>query len=444
MNKQLLIVTHDYPPINSARAIRWSALAEYWAQQGHNVDIISAWQTGFAKEEELNGVGVQRVNAMWLENLRGQLKREKSLRNEKNPTQPGERERPQLRRVLSQIPSWVYQRIYKQLYWPDSAFPWYLPASNLAKTMISSNPPDALITVSPYFTAHCVGYNIQKAFPHLFWLVDIGDPFSFLEVEPANNHKLYRALNHRTEGKILRNANAICVTTLETLNKYIDCFPDCATKIHVVPPLCSFSNLESALPPFFPPDTALRLVYLGRLYKDVRSPDFILRLFTKLLEKTTSIPLELHFVGDTREVSSSFEPYRQLMGKALFLHDPVDPDGVKCIMRDADILVNIGNKTSFQLPSKVVEYATSGKPILNLAQIENDSSSAFFQNYPAALNLLVGTDLDFEQQVNAFAQFTSNLPPQIDQNTLEEWLSAYQIEAISDGYERLITESSNG
>ena len=59
-------------------------------------------------------------------------------------------------------------------------------------------------------------------------------------------------------------------------------------------------------------------------------------------------------------------------------------------MAEADVLVNIGNRTSYQLPSKVVEYAAFGKPILNFLASPDDSSAVFLSKYPFLLNVWKG------------------------------------------------------
>jgi len=441
MKYPLLIVAHDYPPLISARAIRWRALAEHWAQQGHQVDVVSAWQTGFTQTEVIHGVQVHRVNAMWLENLRAWFKKARALSDEHNNGKSKENPQTQTRNAVAQMGHWLYQQIYKQLYWPDSAFPWCQPAFAQAKELLSRRQYDVLISVSPYFTAHLVGMRVHKLFPRLPWLVDIGDPFSYLEFETPNNRRLYKAFNYHKEQRVFQKADMICVTTQETRNRYADIFPDCTAKIHVVPPLISFSSSEIEQPDFFPSDSAIRLVYLGRLYADVRRPDFLLQLFDALLQTSIVNPLELHFFGDTRDVSDSFEHYNQLIGSNIFRHDPVDHKTAIRIMQDASLLVNIGNKSSYQLPSKVVEYACTGKPILNLSQIEEDSSCAFFRGYPSVLNLLDSEKANFEQQVNDLAQMIMHLPSRIDQEDLHTFLSAFQIGAVSASYENIISQS---
>jgi hypothetical protein len=66
---------------------------------------------------------------------------------------------------------------------------------------------------------------------------------------------------------------------------------------------------------------------------------------------------------------------------------------------ESNILINICNDTFYQLPSKVVEYAASGKPVLNFSKSDRDSSVHFFEEYGNAstINQANGYDAAIEK-----------------------------------------------
>ncbi len=259
------------------------------------------------------------------------------------------------------------------MYWPDGSFPWYGPARRLA---LKLPPPDVLISVSTPFTGHLVGRSVHHQYPAARWIVDVGDPFSLQDIDAPNNRRLYGWLNRRVERDIFRQADAISVTTPATLDRYAAAFPESAAKLHLIPPLLSVPALSDDPDPAA--DDRIRLVFAGRLYPDIRRPDFLLKLFAGLLNTPLQDRLELHIYGYIREVYDAFKPYTALIDRQIFLHGVVPHAGVMEAMRRASLLVNIGNRTAYQLPSKVVEVASLGKPILNLIQIADDSSVAFF------------------------------------------------------------------
>ena len=58
-------------------------------------------------------------------------------------------------------------------------------------------------------------------------------------------------------------------------------------------------------------------------------------------------------------------------------------------MDQMDFLVNLGNRSDFQLPSKSADYWLAGTPIINLTQIESDTFSQFLAGHPLLLQVPV-------------------------------------------------------
>jgi glycosyltransferase involved in cell wall biosynthesis len=434
-----LILTHLYAPSIDPRAFRWTAISEYWVSQGHSVDVLSAWRTGFAHEEMQNGVRVCRVGGAITENVRSFL--EKAGGGErKEHGFPGER-MPSLKGIP---PASGYATSIKALltkgmemiWWPDYAWFWYRPAVRMARFLLSVQKYNCLISVSNPFTGHLVGYSVHWRFPSLPWIADVGDPFSFLEEVPRNNRKLYGGLNARWEKKVFRAAGAVSVTTNGTKEIYEKAIPDCAGKIFVIPPLLSGPVRDPSGGKIFPENGKLRLVFVGTLYRAIRNPDFLLALYGKLLATPLADRLELHFFGNINDCSESFAPFAKLLGEKIFLHGVVSRDVVFRAMREGTVLVNIGNNTSYQLPSKVLEYISFGKPIVNLVKIENDSSVEFFSRYPASLSLLDTGEAPGEDTSAKLGRFIEN-PPLVEPSAIRGWMEHFRVGEIAANYEEL-------
>ncbi len=67
---KILIITHNYYPVVSPEAFRWTKIAEYWVKKGIQIYIVSSWKPGLLKEESINGVKIYRVGNRLLEFLR--------------------------------------------------------------------------------------------------------------------------------------------------------------------------------------------------------------------------------------------------------------------------------------------------------------------------------------------------------------------------------------
>lgn len=53
----------------------------------------------------------------------------------------------------------------------------------------------------------------------------------------------------------------------------------------------------------------------------------------------------------------------------------------------ADVVINVGNRSTNQLPGKVYEYVASGLPIVNVHPYSSDTSAEFLRRYPMVLDI---------------------------------------------------------
>jgi hypothetical protein len=137
--------------------------------------------------------------------------------------------------------------------------------------------------------------------------------------------------------------------------------------------------------------------------------------------------LEMHFFGNINDCTDSFELYKDLLNKKIFLHGLVNHDIALQAMNEADFLINIGNNTSYQLPSKVVEYASTGKPIINIVKSDKDSTINFFKKYPASLCLVENETKVDSNYISKITEFIKN-PPFVEPLVLKIFLENFQIE----------------
>jgi len=331
--------------------------------------------------------------------------------------------------------------IWKQIYWPDSVCFWYFPAIKQVKKLFDLYQYESLISVSLPFTGHIVGLQLKKIFPHIKWMVDIGDPFYFQESKPINNRKFYRNINKIVERQVFLQADIISVTTKPTLEKYVNLFPEIEDKIEIIPPLISISlEPEEELTVIPKNPEKIRMVFVGRLYKNIRNPNFLLKLFTNLLDTPLGYRLELHFFGETQDCHHHFLPYRKLIGRHLFLHGIVNHIEAIQAMKDSDILVNIGNQTTYQLPSKVVEYASLKKPIINISKTVEDSSREFLKEYPLALCLLEREDNEYSEIVQKITKFIIEIPESTIVDS-KRWHDPFRLDRVASHYNRLLSDA---
>lgn len=416
---RILIITHSYAPELTPRAFRWTAIAKSMAVSGHKVDVVCARPPGSPAHEFVAGVEVHRV--------RDPLIRRPAIHS------VGQTRRAPL---WYRFARWMYGYTWRRLYWPDSACGWYFPAVRLASTLLTNNKYDWFISVSHPFTGHLVGLTLKRRNPKLRWLVDIGDPFCLMDDPSPNNAVLYRKLNLRVDQAVLREADVVSVTTSGTRDAYVKIFPETATKTYIVPPMLSLPATISS-ESFRRDRGSLRLVYVGTLYRTLRSPAPLLKLFERLVNMLPNAHLELHFLGNVHDCAELFNPYKHLVGTSIFVHGVVSRERAQEHMDAAHVLINLGNRSSTQLPSKVIEYVAMGKPILNLVTVKNDSSAAILATYPAALTVYMDSSAISDVEVQRIADFVAE-PPEVKSKTIRDWLVPYTEQSVSQEYQRLL------
>lgn len=132
--------------------------------------------------------------------------------------------------------------------------------------------------------------------------------------------------------------------------------------------------------PEVPPHDGLRCTFVGTMGRGIRSPETALELFAAL--DAPDITLTLAGPGlDSFDTAAA----RRVLGARLLTPGPVPPAEGRRLQDEADLLVNLGNEMSNQLPSKLFEYLGSGKPILHLAANQEDPALPLLARYPLAL-----------------------------------------------------------
>ncbi|MBL8384246.1 MAG: hypothetical protein JNM90_14290 [Burkholderiales bacterium] len=429
---RILVITFSFRPLANPRAYRWSLLAERLAARGEAVDVITASVPNAPAREELGGLVIHRVGWAPIEALRARLRgRRERAGAGQAPARPGPLGR--LRAILLRgvVAAW------RAVHWPDASCLWFWPARAAALRLAREARYDVIVSVAPAFTAVLVGEHVRRACPEARWLIDIGDPFSLLEESPPNNVRLFAGRNRRSEARWLAAADAVTVTNENVRRRYADAFIGTAAKLHVIPPVLSLPA-EVAAAPAFDADGRRALVYIGTLYRGLREPGFLLELFARAVSSGALDDCDLHFVGDVSACADVLDRYRGVLGGRLKVHGLVDRERIAGVMAGAAALINIGNDSLTQLPSKLVEYAYAARPVINIARTADDTSVAFFTGYPLALNLVHSGLPPDDAQVANLVRFLRAGPSAIEAAALRAFIAPFAPDAVVGRYCRVL------
>ncbi len=423
---RILIITAWYYPFIHPRPHRWTHIAGHWASEGHDIQVLTARRRGYPHTSTHEGVRVHRTGFDSLKELFFQAGGEHQARG-----RTGTGVRP---------PAWwlrwatrAYKFFWKSIYFPDDACIWYVSARMKALQLLREQPFDALVTVSLPFTGQVLGHALKRRYPHLRWLSDIGDPFAFAAF-PVNNYWLYGRWNRQLEKATLYAADRIVVTTPHTKHQYGQHYGrDVTEKITVIPPLLH-PEPKKCPERVFCADGKCRIGYFGALYAPVRTPDALLALIERTLQEKPEWrnTLEVHFYGDI--FPEFYDALRAC--PVIHLHGLQERTVVQEAFCDMDILLNIGNQTDFQLPGKAVEYAASGKPVINLSYTSPDPFADFLQSYPALLHLRISGGKISAEDFAEWLRWIAQGPPPVSFNavSLATYRELFSVSSIATAY----------
>jgi len=159
----------------------------------------------------------------------------------------------------------------------------------------------------------------------------------------------------------------------------------------------------------------INIVYTGALYKKIRSPMFSLKLLSGLIERDSRIVLHFYINGDCDAMVNS---YCEKYPGNIINHGAVPRETAKAAMLASDILLSIGNMDANQIPSKIFEYISTGKPILHFSCIKNDPVINILKVYSNSF-CMESTEQINPQQEAGVLEITGNKGKQIEFEEVE-------------------------
>lgn len=337
MKRKIAIISYTTYPGQSPRALRTHELSKELAAQGHDVIVYSL--TGGYDYNHYNKENSLKVHSLGKTRF--------------------------IKAPFSNSPSSLTQRILFKLFNKVLAYPSIELVFNVYRalsTEILNNENesnvDLLITIAAPHSIHWGTAFFKrfhkKNFKKVTWVADCGDPF-------MGNHFLNPPVYFtHLENLFLNQVDYVTVPIKEAISAYSDMYHD---KFRVIPQGFSFSekkdiktNQKNKVPLF---------IYAGTFYENLRDP-------RPLLDHLVNVKQDFRFVIYTK-TKSLLTPYANLLGKKLHLSDYIPRDSLIKEMSKADFLINLENPNSEQSPSKLIDYALSGSPVLSIKTNDPDS-----------------------------------------------------------------------
>ncbi|MBE6567127.1 MAG: glycosyltransferase family 4 protein [Ruminococcaceae bacterium] len=132
----------------------------------------------------------------------------------------------------------------------------------------------------------------------------------------------------------------------------------------------------------------INIVYAGSFYANCRRPDQILAFLAEVCAQVPEIRIHLYSWGCQELVDTA----KEKMGENLVLCGRVSAEEAERAIHSADILLNVGNDMPYAVPGKLIEYFSTGKPIINFCYRPSDGAAKDCEKYENVFNVYANGD----------------------------------------------------
>ena len=338
---RVLFVSLSLPPFAESQTIRSAYLIHALTQLGVEFDLITAHTVPSLTDPSLDALlpescRVWRTDVPTYDRMVERLK------------QAGRR------RLL-----YLYSNLAYRLFAPDVRRGWDKQAVALAQRVAERFPPDLLMSASGSGTAHLAAANLKRMLRRP-WIADLGDPWSWVDWQHPDTW-LKAIQNHWLERRTLPHADLLLWTTEATQRAYERWYGRRISSSVVIPYGYRREDFASAPVPAALP---IRFAYVGAASRRARN---LIPFLEALAHTPNPMPIALQIVGDA---SLHFQraAHTLKLAQVSFTGRVSYADSLQYI-REAGVLVLVGNKSPYQVPGKTFLYLASGRPILYLSQM---------------------------------------------------------------------------
>lgn len=224
---------------------------------------------------------------------------------------------------------------------------------------------DLLITIAvPHFIHWAVGklyeqgHKIAKT-----WVADCGDPYMLNKIGKKKPF-YFKPLELRW----CRECDYISVPIESDINHF---YPQFRDKIKVIPQGFNIDDLKGVIET--PQNDVVTFAYAGTFIKNVRDPRPLLDYLV-----TCDKNFRLIIYGPNNYLLDS---YKEKLGDKFEIKGSLPrKELIKCLCK-CDFLLNIDNGNAGQRPSKLIDYALAGRPIMSItsSNLDTDKIDAFLR-----------------------------------------------------------------
>ena len=353
--KKIGIVSYSFYPNNSPRAFRAFELAKEFSKKGHNVTVyISKFDYNFNEIEEKYGFKVQKIESGYFLNKDSKKQRYNSFKNMNSKFKPNINKENIYKQTIKRIVKPLFNLIFIDGFR-------YEFSNNIYKYFKQNKSSfDLLISNGLPFSVHlgCSKAISKKYIIAQNSVAEYGDPFSFNSSDNKNEMIIRR--KSKIEKKVLESFNHITIPTSKSIDSYLAL--SSRDKIKIIPQGYNLKEIKIAQ---YKRNEIPTFAFAGIFYKKIRDPE---SFFEHLIKIDKDFKFILYTDINNKENMDCILPYIENLEKKIKINNIIPRNQCLYKLSKMDFLINQENLNSGQVPSKIIDYSITGRPIYSFSQ----------------------------------------------------------------------------
>ena len=331
----------------------------------------------------------------------------------------------------------------------------YLLMPRTISYRIHNNEEPYVIELRKWLSRHIHEYDVVVATCAPYYPLKIASeisdkkPVIFYKIDPISTAPVIRNYNKDTqlvtiENEIAWDACASRIITTDVIFKYYNQLPTKVNADKVVllnyPNIVerNLSNEDNNIVATFD-KTKVNLCFIGKFYSDVRNPQYLLNL----MEQLRGTNIVLHIIGSMGDCTDMIKASMANGATNVVYHGIVPPSVADDIMLQADVLLHVGNSEDAYMPSKILDYISSGKPILNICKIPTCPTLPLMERYPLGMTVNESDEIT-EELLDSITRFcTTSKDKSIPFDQIHQLYYDSTIDYVGNQFYNVINELCN-
>lgn len=390
---KILIITHDYPPLNKVGSLRTYSWAKYWTQFGHDVKVLTT-DKSFFSHLDLTDYNVSQVEVLECAFLFINCFKSFFKKSQPKLTQSSSNKKSFISDKIIKFKTLIRNIRSKYIGTLFTIYDlWILPAYFCGIKLYNRWQYDIIVSSFGPPASHIIAYFLKRKFKKVFWVADYRDLWSYNHIFQTKG--IFKILQWNIEKFTVRKTNLLSTVSDPLAHILIDIFKKPTLTIYNGFDPDDYINLNISQYA----NKKIKIIYTGNIYKGFRDPTPLFKALKSLKEEIVNLNdyLEILFYGENVYLFKSLVINYSLVDIVKF-NGFYSRHIILKLQANADVLLFLEtSKIEGIFSGKLFEYIGMRKPILAIGVNKNCVVGEFIEKL--GVGIATGEDVELIKKV---------------------------------------------